>query len=110
MQRRVSLRGCIPPVLSQVIFEQFEDQEAFTCKNKAVYAATPVAGGWAGVGAVMIWAGALTSMKYSHLNFSTFKQLKNAKKEKCDGPTDRRTDGPTDTVTFRSRCPRQEGE
>ena len=53
----------------------------------------PVAGGWAGAvmiwaGAVMIWAGALTSMKNPFLNFSTFKLLKNAKKVKCDGPTD----------------------
>ena len=69
-------------------------------ENEAVYTATPVAGGWAG--AVMSWAGALTSMIYSYLHFSTFKQLKNAKKAKCD-----RTDRPTDTVTYRSRCPRQ---
>ena len=53
--------------------------------NKDVYTATPVAGGWAvavlsWAGAVMIWAGALTFMNYSYLNFSTFKQLKNAKK------------------------------
>ena len=51
-------------------------------RNKAVYTLTPVAGGWAG--AVMSWAGAKTSMKYSYLNFSTFKQVKNAKKAKCD--------------------------
>ena len=58
----------------------------------------------------MIWAGALTSMKYLYLNFSTFTQLNNSKKAKGDiqkakgdGPTDR----PTDTVTYRSRCPRQ---
>ena len=58
-------------------------------RNKAVYTTTPVAGGWAG--AVMSWAGAITSMKYSYLNFSTFKLLKNAKKVKCDGRTDRPT-------------------
>ena len=56
---------------------------------------------WAGAvmswaGAVTIWAGALTSMENPYLNFSTFKLLKNAKKVKCDGPTDRRTDGRTD--------------
>ena len=39
--------------------------------NKAVNTTAPVAGGWAG--AVMIWAGAVISMKYSYLNFSTFK-------------------------------------
>ena len=47
-------------------------------RNKAVYTATPVAGGWAR--AVMIRAGALPSMKYSYLNFSSFKQVKNAKR------------------------------
>ena len=57
--------------------------------NNAVYTATPVAGNWAGAamigaGAVMICAGALTSMKYSYLNFSILKQLKIAKKKaKC---------------------------
>ena len=50
--------------------------------NKTVYTATPVPRGWAW--SVMIWAGALTSMKYSYLNFSTLKQLKNAKKAKFD--------------------------
>ena len=59
----------------------------------------------------MSWAGALISMTYSHLNFSSFKQLKNAKKVKCDGSSDRRMDGqtdqPTNTVNYRSRCPRQ---
>ena len=59
---------------------------------------TPVMGGWAG--AVMSWAGALTFIKYSYLNFSTFKQLKNAKEAKCDRI------GPTDRPTFRPRCPR----
>ena len=71
--------------------------------NKDVYTATPVAGGWAvavlsWAGAVMIWAGALTFMKYSYLNFSTFKQLKNAKKAKGDiqkAKGDRLTDQPT---------------
>ena len=62
---------------------------------------------WAGAeinwaGAVMIWAGAC-----SNTNFSTLKMPKNAKKAKCDGPTnrptDRPTDGPTDTVAYRSR-------
>ena len=60
---------------------------------------------WAG--AEVSWAGALTSMKYSNRNFSTFKQVKNAKRVNCDGPTDGKTDGRTDTVTYRSRCPRQ---
>ena len=46
----------------------------------------------AGAGAVMSWAGALSPMKYSYLNFSTFKLLKDEKKAKCDGWTD----GPTD--------------
>ena len=67
--------------------------------NKAVYTATPVAGGWAGAvmsweGAVMTLAGVLTSMNYTYLNFSTFKQLKNAKEAKShrtDRPTDRQT-------------------
>ena len=60
--------------------------------NKAVYTTAPVAGGWAGAviiwaGAVMIWAGAC-----SNTNFPTLKMPKNAKKAKCDGQTDRRTD------------------
>ena len=68
--------------------------------NKAVYTTAPVAGSWAGAvmiwaGAVMIWAGAC-----SNTNFPTLKMPKNAKKAKCDGPTDR----PTDTVTYRSRA------
>ena len=66
-------------------------------QNKAVYTTASVAGGWAG--AVLTWAGALTPMKYSYLNLSTFKKLKNAKKVKCDGPTDRRTDRRTDGPT-----------
>ena len=46
--------------------------------NKAAYTAAPVAGGWAvaavsWAGVAMIWAGASITMKYSHLNFSTFK-------------------------------------
>ena len=58
--------------------------------------ATSFAGGWPGAvmswaGAVLIWAGAVTSMKYSYLNFSTFKQLKSAKKVKCDRPTNEPT-------------------
>ena len=52
---------------------------------------------WAG--ALMIWAGA-----YSNTNFPTLKMPKYAKKAKCDGPTDRPYDGPTDTVTYRSRA------
>ena len=48
-------------------------------------------------GAVMIWAGAC-----SNTNFPTLKRPRNAKKAKCDGPTDGRTDRPTDTVTYRS--------
>ena len=47
---------------------------------------------WAGAviiraGAVLIWAGAC-----SNTNFSALKMPKNAKKAKCDGPTDRPTD------------------
>ena len=73
-------------------------------KNKAVYTATPVARGWAGTtmsgaGAVMICAGALTSMKYSYLNLNTFKQLKIAKKSSVTGPTDRPTNRPTNRPT-----------
>ena len=66
---------------------------------------------WAGAvmiwaGAVMIWAGAC-----SNTNFSTLKRPKNAKKAKCDGPTDGRTDRPTaDTVTYRSRARDKKGE
>ena len=56
---------------------------------------------WAGAvmiwaGAVMIWAGACSST-----NFPTLKTPKNAKKAKCDRPTDRQTV----TVTYMSRCP-----
>ena len=90
-------------------------------KNKAINTVTPVAGGWAGAamsgaGAVMICAGALTSMKYIYLNFTTFKQLKIAKKAKChrtNWQTDRLTNQPTDqqcwsnTVTYRLLCPCQ---
>ena len=73
---------------------------------------------WAGAviswaGAVMSWAGALTSMKYSYLPFSTFKQQKNAKKSKVlqdKQSVTRPTDRQTDTVTYRSRCPRQKDE
>ena len=35
-------------------------------------------------------------MKYLVMSYSTFKMLKNAKKAKCDRPTDRQTDRPTD--------------
>ena len=71
--------------------------------NKAVYTTTFFAGGLAGAviswaGAVLIWVGA-----WSYTNFPTLKMPKNAKKAKCDRSTDR----PTDTVTYRSRCPRQ---
>ena len=64
---------------------------------------------WAGAvmiwaGAVMIWAGAC-----SNTNFPTLKMPKNAKKAKCDGPTDRQTDRqtdrPTDTASSRVTCP-----
>ena len=72
-------------------------------ENKAVYTTAPVAGGWAGAvmiwaGAVMIWAGAVMIWAgvCSNTNFSTLKMPKNAKKAKCDGPTDRRTDRPTE--------------
>ena len=57
------------------------------------------AGAGAGAEAVMSWAGALSPMKYSYLNFSTFKLLKDEKKAKCDGWMD----GRPDTVTYRSR-------
>ena len=67
--------------------------------NKAVYTTAPVAGGWAGVvmiwaGAVMIWAGAVMiwAGACTNTNFPTLKMPKNAKKAKCDRPTD----GPTD--------------
>ena len=79
------------------------EEETRRERNKAAYTTALVAGGWAGAvmilaGAVMIWAGAC-----SNINFSTLKMPKNAKKAKCD----RRTDGQTDTVTYRSRSPRQ---
>ena len=74
-----------------------KEQRAGTFLNKAVYTTTPFAGSWAG--AVMIWAGAC-----SNTNFPTLKIPKNAKKQ-C--VKDRGTDRPTDTVTYRSRCPRQ---
>ena len=75
-------------------------------KNKALYTTAPVAGGWAGVvmtwagavmiwaGAVMIWAGALMiwAGACSNTNFPTLKMPKNAKKAKCDRPTDRLID------------------
>ena len=65
-------------------------------RNKAEYTTAPVADGWAGAvvmvwaGAIMIWAGAC-----SNTNFLTLKMPKNAKKAKCDGRTDGRTDRPT---------------
>ena len=78
---------------------------------------TPVAGSWAGAvmiwaGAVMFWAGVVMiwAGACSNTNFPTLEMPKNAKKSKCDGPTDRRTDGPTDTATYRSRCPRQKDQ
>ena len=56
-------------------------------------------GRWAGAimiwaGAVMIWAGAVMiwAGACSNTNFSTHKMFKNAKKSKCDGATERRTD------------------
>ena len=65
---------------------------------------TPVAGSWAGAvmiwaGAEMIWAGAQTTIGYKYPSYSTCKQLKNAEKVKCDGRTDRWTDGRTDRLT-----------
>ena len=78
-------------------------------KNKAVYTTAPVVGGWAGAvmiwaGAVMIWAGAVTiwAGACSNTNIPTLKMPKNAKKAKCDGPTDRQTDRPTELRTFES--------
>ena len=65
---------------------------------------------WAG--AVMIWAGAemIWAGACSNTNFSTLKMPKNAKKAKCDGPTDRPTDRPTDQQTdiviYRVACTR----
>ena len=50
---------------------------------------------WAG--AVMIWAGACS-------NFPTLKIPQNAKKKKKKESV---TDGRTDTMTYRPRCPRQ---
>ena len=76
-------------------------------ENKAVYSTALVAGSWAGAvmiwaGAAMIWAGAIMIWAGAcpNTNFPTLKMPKNAKKAKCDG----RTDGPTDTVTYRSRA------
>ena len=64
--------------------------------NKAVYTTAPVAGSWAG--AVMIWAGAYSNNKLSNpLNAQKCKKSKVWR-------TNRRTDGPTDTVTYRSRA------
>ena len=67
-------------------------------KNRSAIMAT-VAGGWAGAvmiwtGAVMIWAGAVMiwAGASSNTNFPTLKRPRNAKKAKCDGPTDGRTD------------------
>ena len=40
------------------------------------------------------------------MNYSIFKMLKNAKKAKCDRPTDRQTNRPTDTVSCRVACTR----
>ena len=64
--------------------------------NKAVYTATPVAGRWAGAvmcwaGAVMSWAGAVMSWAAAVMSW--------AGAEKADRQTD--------TVSYRSRCPRQ---
>ena len=75
--------------------------------KKNVYTTTPVAGGWAG--AVMNWAGAVMSWAEgvmiwagacSNRKFPTLKIPENAKKQSV-------TDGRTDPVTYRSRCPRQ---
>ena len=60
------------------------DKRGKVDKNKAGYPATPVACGWAG--AII-----------EHLGRSSkAKNPINAEKVKCDGRTDRRTDGPTD--------------
>ena len=68
--------------------------------NKAVYTTAPVADSWAGAvmiwagavmiwaGAVIIWAGAVMIWAGSNTNFSTLEMPKNAKKAKCDRPTD----------------------
>ena len=48
----------------------------------------------------------LTLMRYLNLHLSTFKELKNAKKEKWDRPTNRPTDRQTDIVTCRVACTR----
>ena len=45
-------------------------------------------------------------MRYLDMNYLIFKMLKNAKKAKCDRPTDRQTDRPTDTVSCRVACTR----
>ena len=68
-----------------IFFMHIQILKLIIAENKAVYITAPVAGGWAG--AVMIWAGAC-----SNTNFPTLKMPKNAKKAKCDRPTD----GPTD--------------
>ena len=54
---------------------------------------------WAG--AVMIWAGAVMIWEgaCSNSNFPTLKTPKNAKKAKCDRPTDGPTDGRMDRPT-----------
>ena len=77
--------------------------------NEAVYTAAFVAGGLAGAvmsraGAEMNWAGAVMSWARV-VNLHSYLQI--AKKVKWDRPTDRPIDLPTDTVTYRSRCPRQ---
>ena len=72
---------------------KYQYADGYRDRNKAVYTTAPVAGGWAG--AVMNWAGAC-----SNTNFPTLNMPKNAKKAKCDRPTD----GPTDTVTYRPRA------
>ena len=81
--------------------------------NKVVYTTTSVTGGWAGAvmswaEAVMIWALGRGNPCNTHI-FSTFKELKIAKKVNCDRPTKgkkktnhpmgRRTDGPTNRPT-----------
>ena len=112
-------RGARDLLTARKIAKMIQDFLDGMDKNKAVYTTAPDAGGWAGAviswagaviswagaviswaGAIMIRAGALTTMKYSYLNLSTFKQLKNAKKAKCDR-TDRQTDRQTDRLTDR---------
>ena len=82
------------------------DAQAKPIINKAVYTTTSVAGGWAGAivswaGALLIWAEAVLIWvgACSNINFPTLNMPKNAKKAKCDRPTDQRTDRRTNGRT-----------